>query len=93
MSHSKHDLHDSSSPPTAKELLLEAVIQDIQDDGSAAYEAAKSLVIQDEQIKLAFRMKLVGALSGAGTAFEGTSDAVLGAYVKKHFINSIKGEL
>ena len=93
MSMTPYEAHDGSAEPTARERLIEAVIDDIQHDGTASMEAGESLAIKDGRLKASFRMNLVGSLSAVGTAFEGTSDAILGKYVRLHFINTIEEEL
>lgn len=95
MSMTAFERHDSSPEPTREERLLDEVIEDINNGGTASLEAANSLLMLGDGsiIRDSFRMLLTNALGSKGSMMEKDCDEKLGKYIKTRMFDAIKQEI
>jgi len=88
----RFEAHDSSAAPEREEQIIDAVIEDINESGSASIEAVQGF-IKDDEILEAFKMLLTNSLCSAGTLFEKNADERLGKYIKARILASVREEM
>ncbi len=85
MNNTAYELHDSSAPPTKEERLLEAVLDDIQNDGEYTLEAigSEALLAPAGYLRADVRLRLFAAITSKGLTSQPSDDEKLGRCIRE----------